>query len=151
MLSFCLKFKNEDKYLCTKDYDIRVHKGNPEPIEFIYTNFTTMEELINYALTMYYDVEIPNGYKVETIYHIIFSTANFEPNDRECSIVNSSIVCSSKDKDYIDSRMKFYSTCITGKFRKVTNNWIYWHTEDFAHNQVIHSYNIDKSYIISKE
>lgn len=106
-----------------------------------------------YLCTFDYNVVIPKEYEVETVYSIVFSTASFEPEDRKYSIVSSSIVCTSRDKEYIEDRMQYYIKYIPqpiGRYRKISDNWVCWHTEDFAHNQVIHSYNICTSYIVNK-
>ena len=149
MAGYCLKFKEEQKFLCTKDFDSKeIVNNSKEPIELIYTNVTTLKELINYGLTMNYNIEIPES-KITTVYHIIFSTGNFEPDDRSRSLVNSSIVFSSTDKNFIEKKMKDYAEQVKGyKHHSISKNWVCWHTEDFAHNQIIHAYNVEKSYII---
>ena len=46
--------------------------------------------------------------------------------------------------------MKHNNLYETGATYEVLDVVYCWHTEDFARNQIIHSYGIDKSYIVNK-
>ena len=145
-----------DSYICNESYynALLNNKSVKSGCKYqVLSNklISCMEDLISYCLTYNVDVTIPEEYKVTKTYNIIFSTGNFEPSDRECSTCRSSIVLSSTDKEYIEK--KFGIMCkSTGKTPNIKSygHYFCWHTEDFAHNQVIHSYNIDESYIVER-
>ena len=163
MSGYCLDYKDDEtRHLCTNDF-CRDHKNLKSGHEYVETIFDTMEELLGYALNMNENVEIPKGYKATKIYSIVFSTGNFDPKDKSISTVDSSIFYSSKDKTFIE---KMFDKYVEGKEESFTKAstyfhtrhnsrkhkyWYCWHTEDFAYNQVIHSYSIRESYLIEKE
>lgn len=147
----------DDIYICSEEwYD--EHKNDDEfksgaKYEVLNKGYILdMADLINYCLTYNYDIDIPNEYKVTTIYTITFSTANFDPNNRTYSNVNTYGLFSSTDKKYIEN--KFKSICKTRKECNYegynTKRHYCWHTEDYAYNQIIHSYDINETYIIDK-
>lgn len=111
-----------------------------------------MEDLIKYCLTYNIEIDIPEGYTVEKIYNIVFATGDFNPDRREASTVTSSIIYSSNNKDYIYKRFKVMCD-IVGKENNIRSmkDYYCWHTEDFAYNQIIHSYSIEESYIVKRE
>lgn len=146
----------DESYICNEAYfkDIVKHKSGKSDIKYEVLNnklISCMEDLIKYCLTYNIDINIPNGYKVIKIYNIIFSTGNFEPDNREYSTCQSSIVYSSLDKSYIEKKFKIMCDNI-GRKNHISNykHYYCWHTEDFAHNQIIHAYNIDESYIVTR-
>lgn len=147
----CVKLK-DDKCVCNETYinnnKKNLTQGSYEVLKDGFVNST--EELINYCLTFCYDVEIPEGYEVETIYNIIFTTGNFSPDGREYSTCHSSIIFSSADKDMCEKKFKYYCKSVNKKPIQEGKRHYCWHTEDFAYNQIIHSYEISESYVVKK-
>ena len=158
-----LTYKHDKKkHLCTNGFCNNI--DNLEPThEYTETVFDTLEELLEYALNMNEDVEIPEDYNVTKIYNIVFSTANFDPLNRECSTTDSHVIYSSKDKEFIDKMFERYINEHENLLKQNSKafhmrpnsrrnkNWYCWHTEDFAYNQVIHSYSKRESYIIERK
>lgn len=158
----CLRFKkdknrficNEEWYLDNQDI-IKQQMDNGElkvPCFEVLRkgHIDNMEDLIKYCLAYYYDVEIPKEYKVETLYSIVFCTADFDPDDRTTSTCRSSIIFSSTDKKQVESKFKKLQKDVGKGSRLQSKIYFCWHTEDYAYNQIIHSYNICQSYIITK-
>ena len=145
-----------ESYICNEAYfdNIIKTKCGKGSVKYEILNnklVSSMEDLIKYCLIYNVDINIPDEYKVTKIYNIIFATGNFDPDGREYSNCHSSIVYSSLDKKYIENKFKIMCDCI-GKKNNVENykHYFCWHTEDFADNQIIHSYNIDESYIVER-
>lgn len=155
----CIRLNNnyEESYICNEEWFEYNRKRKTNSIkdgaryEVLRKGYITdMEDLIRHCLVYNYDIDIPEGYKVTTIYNIIFNSANFEPDARDYSSCNGDILYSSVDKQYIDK--KFNYLCKTVNKKSVLNheNLFCWHTEDYATNQIIHSYSKRTSYIIEK-
>lgn len=145
-----------ESYICNEAYFdniIKTKRGKSSVKYEILNNklVSSMEDLIKYCLIYNVDIDIPEGYKVTKIYNIIFTTGNFDPDNREYSNCHSSIVYSSLDETYIKNKFKIMCNCV-GKKNNVENykHYFCWHTEDFADNQIIHAYNIDESFIVEK-
>ena len=156
----CLPVKCDygERYVCNEAYINMVHKRinnyvKPGVSYEVINNklVQCMEDLIKYCLTYNLEIDIPEHFKVTKIYNIIFTTGNFEPDGREYSSCQGNIVYSSTDKKYIEDKFKFMCK-FTGKknHNNLYKHYFCWHTEDFAHNQIIHSYNIDESYIVER-
>lgn len=149
----CLKLNNDDGYICSEEWwKVNIKNAVPGVRYTVLSKgfITDMEDLIRYCLVYHEDFEIPENYQVTILYNIIFSTGNFDPNDREYSLCKSEILYTSKDKKFILD--KFKSLCKRiGKENQLKGiNCYCWLTEDYATNQIIHSYNIDESYLIEK-
>lgn len=147
----CVRLK-DGKYVCNETY-INNNKKNLSqgPYEVLKDGFVnSIEELINYCLTFCYDMEIPEGYGVETIYNVVFTTGNFDPDGREYSNCHSSVIFSSVNKDVCEKKFKYYCKSVGRKAILENKRHYCWHTEDFAYNQVIHSYELCESYIVRK-
>lgn len=152
----CLKMKDEDnKYICSEEWYNYNIKHNKLQHNTSYTVLTkgfidSMEDLIKYCLIYYYDVEIPKEYTIIDIYNIVFATGNFEPEDRTCSTCRSNIIFSSSDKEVVYKKFKKLCKQVGKNSKMESDKYFCWHTEDYASNQIIHSYNIEKSYLIYK-
>lgn len=147
----CLKLKDGNTdYICNEAWYKSSNKvaGSYDIIRN--SIVSNMEDLIIYCLTYYYDIDIPEDYKVTTIYSIVFSTGNFEPEDRSCSTCRSNIVFSSTNQKYVEDKFKKLCKLVGKKCRIQSNKYFCWHTEDFASNQIIHSYNIEKNYLVER-
>ena len=109
-----------------------------------------MEDLINYCLTYGYDIEIPKEYNVTKIYNIVFTTGNFDPEDREMSNTRGSILYSHTDIEKVLDR--FEQMCKDVNKEPVLKSKYYycWQTEDYAVNQIVHSYKVCDSYIVEE-
>ena len=154
----CLQVNDcsENNYICNEVYFNALKNNMNRSISGRYQVLNNkliscMEDLIQYCLTYGIDIDIPKDYKVTELYNIIFATGDFESSGREYSTCHSSIVCSSSNKKYIENKFKIMCKCINKQSHTcLYKNYFCWHTEDFAHNQIIHSYNIDKSYIVER-
>jgi hypothetical protein len=156
----CLPVKCDygERYVCNEAYMNHLRKTKykdvPGGVRFeVLTNklVQCMEDLIKYCLTYNIEIDVPEQYKVTKIYNIILTTGNFDPDNRECSNCHSSIIYSSLDEDYIHKKFEYMCKCVNRKnIRDNFKNYFCWHTEDFADNQIIHSYNIDESYIVER-
>lgn len=147
----CLKLKNDKtEYICNEKWtkDNKISSGSYTVIRNDVVS--NMKDLIIHCLTYCYDIDIPENYKVTKIYSIVFSTGNFEPEDRTCSTCSSSILFSSADKKYIENKFKILCKLVGKKSRMESDKYFCWHTEDFASNQIIHSYNIKESYLVEE-
>lgn len=147
----CLKLKDStDSYICNEAW----FKGSDKLVGkyTVIKNIiiSCMEDLIKYCMVYNYEIDISETYKLVTIYNIVFSTGNFEPEDRTCSSCSSSIIFSSTDLNYIQKKFKIMCKQVHKKARLQGDSYFCWHTEDYAVNQIIHSYKIDKSYIVEK-
>lgn len=151
----CLKLKDyEDRYICNEKYinvirkDINTHTGSYEVI--INNVIQNMKDLIHYGLTYNYDIEIPDNYKVTKYYHIVFSTSNFEPKNREHTFVKSSITFTTTTKSQV--KKMFDRMCKTiGRKPIYQDRFTFcWQTDDFAVNQIVNSYSITESYLVEE-
>lgn len=143
-MEYKLKLKNENRWLCTEKYKPD-EEGIYEPILTCHS----MKDLIEYALTYKFDFEIPKGYKYKKIYIITCSTANFEPNNRKYSTVSSCNIFMSENKKEAENKFKEMIKKIKNKNTRTLGKYCFcWHTEDYAINQVIHSYNLTEGYVI---
>ena len=147
----------EERYVCNESYMKYLHSNNSvikagARYDVLSDKLVQcMEDLIRYCLVYNIDINIPEQYNITKIYNIVFSTGNFDPEKREISTCNSSIIYSSLDAKYIYKKFKFMceSVGIT-KHHSQCKYYYCWHTEDFAHNQIIHSYSVDESYIVTR-
>lgn len=153
----CLKLKDysDESYICNEKYINTARLKNNIKYAVRYEVIkdkiiNCMEDLIKYCLIYNYDIDIPKNYKVDKIYNILFTTGNFDPDSRSTSNCHSSIVFSSLDEKYIYSKFKIMCKSINRKSLYESKRTYCWHTEDFADNQIIHSYDIDESYIVTK-
>jgi hypothetical protein len=151
----CIKLKNENEFICNEEwFEYNKHKDNLIPTAsydvLVKGYILCMEDLIKYCLQYNYEIEIPEGYVATTIYNIVFTTGNFGPDDRASSSCVGDVIFSTTDEKY--ARKKFESMCkdVGKETRRKSNKHFCWHTEDYATNQVIHSYSIDKSYLVTK-
>ena len=152
----CLPIKNYSRcaYVCNETYfnyiyDNKLYTG--EGYQVINDDMVcNMEELITYCLTYSIEIDIPDGYTVTKLYSIVFGQGNFDPDDRITSTCESHIVCSSTDEKYIKNKFKQMCKHIRKKSSRKHRKWFCWHTEDFAYNQIIHSYNLCESYLVRK-
>lgn len=152
----CLPLKDSGRmnYICNESY-IEYLKENKELDNKGYlvikdSLVQTMEDLIQYCLVYNYSIDIPDDYKVIKLYNIVFCTGNFDPDMRECSNTTGSILYSSTDEQYIIDKFKTMCSYINKEPLMSSQRWFCWHTEDFAVNQIVHSYNIKESYFITK-
>ena len=155
----CLPVKcdYEKRYVCNEAYMNHLQKTKYKDmsggVRFeVLTNklVQCMEDLIKYCLIYNIEIDIPKNYKVDKIYNILFTTGNFDSDSRSTSNCHSSIVFSSLDEKYIYSKFKIMCKSINRKSLYESKRTYCWHTEDFADNQIIHSYDIDESYIVTK-
>lgn len=149
----CLKLKDyDDRYICNNSYVIQkfkfTYEGQYETItDSIIKN---MEDLIRYCLTYNYAIDIPDGYNVTKLYHIVFSTGNFEPKDRIHTFIRSSITFTSKNKNQVEKMFKRMCKTI-GRKPHYQDKFTYcWQGEDFAVNQIVNSYSITESYLVER-
>lgn len=137
---------SEKHWICTRNYKCD-EEGSYEPV---YT-CKTLEDLIQYALTYGYNFEIPKGYKYTTIYSINFSTGNFDPKYRNYSNLHSTVIYSYYNKKEAEQKFSELTKSIDrNRARKLSKTLWCWHTEDYAYNQIIHSYSLSKSYIVER-
>lgn len=141
----CLKLK-DNEYLCTKNFKPK-KEGRYIPI----LTAETLEDLINYALTYKYDFEMPKGYKRKTVYSIVCTTGNFMPETREQSNCNGCIIYSSFNRKNTENEFKKITRLLKSNHKYIYKNHFCWHTEDYAINQIVHSYDLVESYIILKD
>lgn len=112
---------------------------------------STIEELIKYALVYNYDFKIPDEYKVTTLYNIIHSCGNFMPDERDYTTVVGSVIYTTTDKKDAESHYKKYCKRIGKKNSNHIGKYKFcWQSEDIAINQIVHSYCLDKSYLVEK-
>ncbi len=156
-MEICFKIKcdYEEQYICTEEWMEKNKKNaiSGARYEVLRKGFIgSIEEMINHCLTYYIDIDVPKEYKVTKIYNIILSTGNFEPDDRTYSTVTSSIIFSTSNEKLAKRRFKLF--CKQRKNLNVTQqgkNHFCWYGEDFAHNQIVFSYDLRSSYLIKKE
>jgi len=107
----------------------------------------TMEDLITECLLSYEDIAVPEDYKVTTIYNIVLTSGNFEPDDRTCTNTRGSIMFSTTNEKLAQQKFNYY--CSTHKKCLMkSDKYCCWHSDDFAHNQIVCAYNLTKSYIV---
>ena len=146
-----LKLKDKEGIICNEAWYNNIKNKEAGYYEIIKNRIvSSMEDLIQYCLTYYYDIDIPKDYKVTTIYSIVFCTGDFDPESRTCSKVNSSIIYSNPNEIYIRDKFKTLCKLAKTKSKLDSKNYFCWHTEDFASNQIIHSYNVVRSYLVEK-
>lgn len=148
----CLRLIDEDElsYICNEKWFKTANKEAGR-YEVISDNIVSSEiDLIKYCLEYHYKIDIPNKYNIVEIYSIVFTTSDFEPDDRNYSSCRANIIYS--DEDYNKVKTKFIQMCksVKKKSSREGKDYLCWHTEDYAHNQIIHSYVIDKSYIVKE-
>ena len=152
----CIK-TNDDytRYVCNETW-YKDAKRNHKLAEdgarynvFLDKYIQTMEDLITECLLSYEDITIPEGYKVTIIYNIILTSGNFEPDDRTCTNTRGSVMFSTTDEKW--AYQKFNYLCSTHKnYLMKSDKYCCWHSDDFAHNQIVCSYNLCKSYVVEK-
>lgn len=145
MSECCLKLK-DNEYLCTKKF-----KPKEEGRYISILTAETLEDLINYALTYKYDFELPKGYSYKILYSIVCTTGNFMPEIKEQSNCNGCIIYSTFNKKNAENEFKKITKLIKNNHRTLNKNHFCWHTEDYAINQIIHSYDLVESFVILKE
>lgn len=146
----CLEYKDKDGYVCNEAY---MEKNEPKSGKrySIYKNeiVRNMQELIEYCLHWNENVIIPKEYKITKLYSIIFTTADLEPDDRRYSRSWSNIILTTTDKTHAQSIYDSYCN-IQNRGKEIMKNVYCWHTEDFANNQIIHSYSLKESYLVER-
>lgn len=151
----CLKLKDyKDRYICNQKYVDIIRKCKDKHLGsyevFINDTIQNMRDLIIQGLTYNYDIEIPDGYSVTKLYHIVFSSGNFEPNDRNHTSVRSSITFTTKSKSQVKKMFERMCKTIGRKpIYKDKFNFC-WQTDDFAYNQVTNTYSITESYLVEE-
>ena len=144
-----------ESYICNDKYmkNNTLKSNNKSSIRYeVVSNkiVSCMEDLISYCLTYHYDINIPENYKVDKLYNIMLTTGNFDPDSRSSSNCHSSIVLSSFNADYINKKFNIMCKLIGKPNLYKSKNTYCWQTEDFADNQIVHSYNLDESYVVTK-
>lgn len=158
-MEICFKINHdwENAYICTEEYWTKMTKNkgkreNGGKYDILKKGLiNSVEEMINYCLTYCIDINIPEGYKTTKIYNIVLSTGNFEPDDRTYSTSTSSIIFSTTDEKVAERRFKYI--CKERKGLNVTQEGkrhFCWYGEDFAHNQVVFSYDLNISYLVER-
>lgn len=122
--------------------------GKYEILDDKYVN--DMEDLISYCLTYGYDIEIPRDYTVIKVYNIVFTTGNFDPSDRETSVTRGSVLYSHTDIEKVLNRFEQMCKDINKEPVLKSKYYYCWQTEDYATNQIVHSYKVCDSYIVEK-
>lgn len=155
-MEICFRINHdwENAYVCTEEW-IKNNKDkivNGSKYDILKKGFiNSVEEMINYCLTYYIDINIPEGYKVTKIYNIVLSTGNFEPSDRTYSTCTSSIIFSTTDEKAAERRFKYI--CKDRKGLNVTQEGkrhFCWYGEDYASNQIVFSYDLNISYLVER-
>ena len=114
------------------------------------TYISTMEDLISHCFTYNEDVIIPDGYKITKIYSIVCTTADFMPDARNTSNCRAYVIYSSTNKELVQEKFKTICESVKKETRRKNNRHFCWHTEDYADNQIIHSYDLTEGCIIEK-
>lgn len=154
----CLKLKDDkDGYICTEEWYLHNTKKKPNnlptgPYQILIKGFiTSMEHMIAYCLSNNIDIEIPKDYKVTKLYNILFTTADLTPGDRGYSSCRSCVLYTSTDEQFIQDNFEYLCKQINKKkINRMGKKYVCWDTEDYASNQIIHSYNIEVSYQVEK-
>ena len=150
--AFCLKLLSDrdyDEYVCNKTYE----ESNTLTGCFYVINdllVPTYEDFIKYCLVHEYKIEIPEGYELITLYNIVCTTADFDPETRRRSTCRASVVYTDRDYNKVKSIFDEMCNIVNKPTTRYNKNYYCWHTEDFASNQIIHAYNVEKSYIVRK-
>lgn len=158
----CLKIIDEpSSYICNECW-YKKHKNEYKYNRYNQSNtvnsFTVMndmiirnmEDLIKYCLAYHYKIEIPKQYEVQQLYNIIFTVGDFDPEDRQSTVCRSYVVYT--DTDYNKVKSRFNTMCrLSQKTPTLKSEKCFtWQTQDFAYNQIVHSYTISKSYKVTK-
>lgn len=148
MQGYCLKYKNEPKkFLCTEKYlknsSSLIPEGKYESIKC-----DSMEELINYALVMGEDIEIPEKYKITKIYNLLYVIGDFNPKDRNFSKVHSVVMNTSTNEESINKIFRRNIKNINKPLIVETDKMCCWQSEDYSYNQIVHAYCKEVSYLI---
>lgn len=147
----CLECKDKDGFICNEAYANNKNNIKSGVNYSVYKDniVRNMQELIEYCLHWGEDVIIPKEYKVTKLYSIVFTTSDFEPEDRRYSRSWSNVILTTTDKNHAQSVYDSYCH-MQNRGKEIMKNVYCWHTEDFARNQIIHSYSLKESYLVEK-